>query len=199
LRTEKEVMSQGLNRPADVLIMRWQKGKHLAVNLAVVHPLQLASFPLTSAADGTVARTEKAKTQHDQESCSSVGWGYCPLVLSTWGSLGFQGVDLTSQIIKDVVQPMGAWEGAKLALGMKTNLSMALLKGVVSQLAFSRLIVLPLLRLSPPKTPSAPVFPTTTPFLDPAGNQLWIDHEGNVTDTQTPCVALTLVRAPQLA
>jgi hypothetical protein len=151
----------------------------------VVHPLQLACFPLTGVPGGIVSKTERAKTLHDEASCKGVGWDYAPLVLSSWGSQGFQALDLTSQIIKDATKSLPKWEAAALAQHMRQTLSLSVMQGVVAQLAYTRLVEMPSTKLQSFNMPSLPkASPCTFPFVDEAGNEVG-PKSANATEKST--------------
>ena len=82
LRAELEVNPPGtLSRPADVLLHGLGSDSPLAVDLSVVHPLQLSN-DLAEVHPGKLAKAaEKRKTREQFAVCNKAGWGSALLCL----------------------------------------------------------------------------------------------------------------------
>ena len=76
-------------RPADILLMCWQDGKNLAVDVTVSHPAQTAEAPFTTErAKSFLKRKEEAKCVKYDTPCAKEGWDFTPMALDTWGGFG---------------------------------------------------------------------------------------------------------------
>ena len=85
----KEVHAGGLERPADILLLGWDKGRDVCVDLTVRSPTTLDAFPLSVERTKRLLReAEKDKLAAAQAACAVMGWGCHPVAYSTWGGAG---------------------------------------------------------------------------------------------------------------
>ena len=121
----------GLLRPADVLVHGL--GAPLAVDFAVVHPLQ-PSANLAEVHPGKLARqTETTKVRMRMPACRQVSWSFCPFVAETVGRWGGKG----QHLLQDV---MRRWSLAhhccmkEAAVACRTRLHASLIRSLARQL-----------------------------------------------------------------
>jgi hypothetical protein len=75
----KEQTSGGRRRPTDILLVAWERGHDVAVDLTVTRPLGLASHPIVvKSAKQHCRRAEEAKTAAEGDLCRQAGWGFVP-------------------------------------------------------------------------------------------------------------------------
>jgi hypothetical protein len=87
----KEATSKSGARPADVLLLNWDKGRDLAVDITIRHPLTLDAYPLSAdAARRHLARAEGDKIDKERKDggCAGMHWAFQPAAFSTWGAAG---------------------------------------------------------------------------------------------------------------
>jgi len=85
----KEAECLAGRRPADILLMNWSRGQHVAVDFVCTHPAGVAQHPLV--VEHTAKHCTRAETQKvhaDGPVCEAKGWGFSPLPVTTWGGLG---------------------------------------------------------------------------------------------------------------
>jgi hypothetical protein len=125
-------------RPADVLLMHWEGGRHAAVDFVVSHPLQLSQYPLSAdKASRHVASEERKKVQRimSQEEFVESGWSFIPMGFGTFGNAGPSSIRLLSQVIQKATADLHGWEKTKRAMEIRLNISVALMRQVGRQLS----------------------------------------------------------------
>ena len=89
LAAEMEAECVTGRRPADILLLQWSRGQHVAVDFVCSHPAGLAEHPLVvDNAAKHCNRVEALKVRKDGPPCEEMGWGFSPFAMSTWGGLG---------------------------------------------------------------------------------------------------------------
>ena len=75
-----------LERPADILLIGWDRGRDVAVDLTFSHPLNVSCHPLSrEKAKRHLTDVEHAKKTKEGAQCTAVGWGFHPAAFSPWG------------------------------------------------------------------------------------------------------------------
>ena len=76
-------------RPADVLVLNWERGKHAAFNITVTSPLIPSILTAASLSEGVTAEeAEVRKHRANDPKCSELGWVCIPLAVETYGNWG---------------------------------------------------------------------------------------------------------------
>jgi hypothetical protein len=84
----KEVQAQGLERPADILLLGLARGRDVCVDLTVVRPTSLDSSPLSlERARRALNGAEDAKLGKPRSVCETLGWGLITAAFSLWGGM----------------------------------------------------------------------------------------------------------------
>ena len=66
-----------LERPADILLIGWDRGRDVAVDVQVTHPLALSCHPLSlEKAKRHLPEAEAAKQNKEGSQCLNVGCGF---------------------------------------------------------------------------------------------------------------------------
>jgi hypothetical protein len=132
----KEVATLRRDRPADILLRHWDKGRHVAVDFVVTHPLAASS----TVRDGEGARrllraAEASKVQLEEASCSTMGWGLHPAAYSPWGGQGPAAASLLFETTRRLAAECGAWSRKSRVREARQGLSLALARAVATQLS----------------------------------------------------------------
>ena len=76
-------------RPADVLVLNWERGKHAALDITVTSPLIPSILTAASLSEGAAAEeAEVRKHRANDPKCSELGWVCIPLAVETYGNWG---------------------------------------------------------------------------------------------------------------
>ena len=76
-------------RPADVLVLNWERVKHAALDITVTSPLIPSILTAASLSEGAAAEEAEArKHRANNPKCSELGWVCVPLAVETYGNLG---------------------------------------------------------------------------------------------------------------
>ena len=76
-------------RPADVLVLNWERGKHAALDITVTSPLIPSILTAASLSEGAAAEEAEArKHRANDPKCSELGWVCIPLAVETYGNWG---------------------------------------------------------------------------------------------------------------
>ena len=85
----KEIPTTGGDRPDDLLLVGFSKGRDMSLDITIVSPTALGEYPLCpTKARRLLAQAETAKTAKEAESCARMGWCHHPAAYSTWGGQG---------------------------------------------------------------------------------------------------------------
>ena len=113
IRHAKEVSIPNGDRPADILLVGWDKGLDVCVDLTISSPLGLDAFPLSiERARRHLNEKEKAKKTKQLSQCQAMGWGHHPAAYSPWGGQGSAAKSLLYEpprIKKAGPRPSGYW------------------------------------------------------------------------------------------
>ena len=78
-------------RPADILLLNWDKGRNIAVDFTVVSPLTIDSLPLSlenTKRHLAVAEETKYSKERKTHACTDMLWGMQPAAFTPWGGAG---------------------------------------------------------------------------------------------------------------
>ena len=76
-------------RPAAVLVLNWERGKHAALDITVTSPLIPSILTAASLSEGAAAEeAEVRKHRANDPKCSELGWVCIPLAVETYGNRG---------------------------------------------------------------------------------------------------------------
>ena len=121
-------------RPADVLLLQWSRGQHVAVDFVCSHPAGLTQHPLVV---GNAKRhcniVEARKMQTDGPPYEAKGWGFSPFGLSTWGGLGSSAKAVLFEVGKRATADLKGWPKARALLDIREGLSVTLMREVARQ------------------------------------------------------------------
>ena len=132
----KEVSTLRRDRPADILLRAWDKGRHVAVDFVITHPV--ASSSSVHTAEGArrhLRGAESAKIQGEESSCAAMGWGLHPVAYSPWGGQGPAAASLLREVLRRLSSDREGWTGSSASREARQSLSLALARSVASQLA----------------------------------------------------------------
>jgi len=88
-RYAKEVATPEGDRPADILLIGWDKGTDVCVDLTVTSPLSFDSYPLNlDRARRHLNNAEEDKRAKQLHQCEAVSRGHHPAAYSPWGGQG---------------------------------------------------------------------------------------------------------------
>ena len=88
-------------RPADILLLGWDGGRDVAVDVTIGHHLQLAGQPWqVDWAKCFPWRGEGLKVDKYEAVCHLEGWGFLPMAFSTWATPGPGAFGLLSRILR---------------------------------------------------------------------------------------------------
>ena len=107
----KEVTSGDRKRPADILLVGWDRGRDICVDLTVTNPLCASNHPLQPGVGRAhLGTAEREKIRLEGPLCAKVGWGFHPAAFSPWGGQGPKCKWLIEEITKRVTAdlPMAA-------------------------------------------------------------------------------------------
>ena len=135
---EQRCSDRTMLRPADVLLMYWEGGRHAAVEIFISHPLQLSEYPLSADKSSRHAASEEMKKVRRivaQPEFVESGWGFIPMGFGPFGNAGPSSTRLLAQIIQKATADLHGWEKTKRAMDIRLNISVALMRQVGRQLS----------------------------------------------------------------
>jgi hypothetical protein len=136
LAIEKEAECLAGRRPADVLLLQWSRGQHVAVDFVCSHPAGLAEHPLVpDNAAKHCNRAEGRKLQKDGPPCEAKGWGFSPFALSTWGGLGSSAKAVLFEVTKRATADKQGWPKTQALDEIREGLSVTLMRHIARQLS----------------------------------------------------------------
>ena len=125
----------GRLRPADILLLGWDNGRDVAVDLTIASCTALDCHPLSVAAAQTHLREKEAdKVRRYRELSASAGWGFHPAAYSVWGAQGPGAATLLHEICKRATADSEAWSRLARAREIRQSLSLALARETARQL-----------------------------------------------------------------
>ena len=132
----KEVTSGDRQRPADILLIAWERGRDVAVDLTVTHPLGLSQHPLVvKSAARHCQRAEATKTEAEGDLCLRAGWGFAPAAFTPWGGAGPTARALLHEVGRRATSHLSGWPKQRRLREIHENLSLTLAREVVRQLS----------------------------------------------------------------
>ena len=132
---EKEAECVAGRRPADILLLQWSRGQHVAVDFVCTHPAGLAQHPLVvDNAKRHCNLAEARKVQADGPPCEEKGWGFSPFALSTWGGLGTSAKAVLFEVTKRATADLQGWPKTQALLQIREGLSVTLMRAIARQL-----------------------------------------------------------------
>ena len=135
MAVEKEAPCVAGRRPADILLLQWSRGQHVAVDFVCTHPAGLAEHPLV--ADNAAKHCNRAETRKvkvDGPPCEEKGWGFSPFAMSTWGGLGSSAKAVLFEVTKRATADLKGWPKTQALLEIREGLSVTLMREVARQL-----------------------------------------------------------------
>ena len=89
VRTEVQLPGSQ-SRPADIFIADPESAVPTAVDVSVVHPLQLSAFSAEDAPGTFAASRELATRTSSAAECAAAGWNFVPICAETTGAWGLK-------------------------------------------------------------------------------------------------------------
>jgi hypothetical protein len=131
----KEVVSAHRNRPADILLVAWERGRDVAVDVTVTHPLAPSCYPLVLQRVGQhCRRAETNKVTAEAEMCREVGWGFMPAAFTPWGGSGPTARSLLYEIGRLATAALEGWPKQRRLREIQETISLTLARATVRQL-----------------------------------------------------------------
>jgi hypothetical protein len=132
----KEVNVGNGRRPADILQKAWERGRDVAVDLTVTHPLGLTGHPIiVKNAARHCQRAEADKTHAEGDLCVQAGWGFAPAAFTPWGGTGPTARALLHEVGKRVTAHLAGWPKQRRLREIHEGLSLTLAREVARQLS----------------------------------------------------------------
>jgi hypothetical protein len=133
---EKEVECLANKRPADILLLQWSRGQHVAVDFVCTHPAGVAQHPLVAEnAAKHCNRAEARKVQADGPVCEAKGWGFSPFAINTWGGMGSSAKAVLFEVTKRMMADLQGWPRTKALEDIRQSLSVTLMREIARQLS----------------------------------------------------------------
>lgn len=106
--TKEEALPDG-DRPADVLIKRWDAKGTAAVDVTCTHPLKVSDNNTTvDMARKSLQVAEDIKVRRYQDRCAAVEWNFIPVVCHPFGAWHGQGKSFVRRLIEKVAKEEAA-------------------------------------------------------------------------------------------
>lgn len=132
----KEVTSNNRRRPADILLIAWERGKDVALDLTVTHPLGLAGHPIiVQHAARHCRRAESTKLASEGDLCRQVGWGFTPAAFTPWGGVGPSARAILHEVGRRATAALTGWPKERRLRELYEGLSLTLARQVARQLS----------------------------------------------------------------
>ena len=134
----REAVSRTGQRPADILLLSWDKGRDIAVDFTVTSPLTSDCYPLThEGARRHLKNAEELKYSQERRtlSATSMQWGLQPAAFSPWGGMGPSARHLLFEVTKRVTSGTPLSASNSRANEIRQNISMTLAREVARQLS----------------------------------------------------------------
>jgi len=122
-------------RPADILLTGWDKGRDVAVDFSISCPTGLSCHPLSlKKAKRHLRDVEMSKRDKEGPQCAMSGWGFHPVSLSPWGGMGPAAKSLIFDILRKASGDLTGWAKQQRIRECYQGLSLTLARGVARQL-----------------------------------------------------------------
>jgi hypothetical protein len=123
-------------RPADVLLIGWERGRDVAVDLTITHPLGLAGHPITvETAEQHCRRAEATKVANEGDLCRRLGWGFIPAAFTPWGGCGPSARALLHEVGRRATAALEGWPKQRRLQEIHQGLSLTWAREVARQLS----------------------------------------------------------------
>jgi len=125
-------------RPADILLLNWDKGRDIAVDFTIASPFTLDAFPLTTeGAKRNLSCAEDTKYAKERStlSCANMRWGMQPAAFSPWGALGPSAKHLLFETIKRCSSDCQGFAAESRSREFRETLSITLARELSVQLS----------------------------------------------------------------
>ncbi len=124
-----------LERPADILLIGWDRGRDVAVDITFSHPLNVTCHPLSrEKAKRHLPDVEHAKKSKEGAQCTTVGWGFHPAAFSPWGGMGPGAKSLWFELAKKLAPDLQGWPRHQLLRETVEGLSLCMARSTARQL-----------------------------------------------------------------
>jgi hypothetical protein len=134
----REATSEPGRRPADVLLTRWARGRDVAVDFVVGHPLVLSEQPIeVASATARVNGLEAKKVAENGATCAQAGWGFMPFGATTWGGIGTSAKQILGEIVRVAAAGLQGRAADEVAGKVYQDLSTRLMRQVARQLGLA--------------------------------------------------------------
>ena len=136
IAVEKEAECVAGRRPADILLLQWSRGQHVAIDFVCSHPAGLAQHPLV--VDNVKRHCNKAESKKmamDGPPCEEKGWGFSPFAFSTWGGLGSSAKEVLFEVTKRATADLKGWPKIRAISDIRAELSVTLMRQIARQLS----------------------------------------------------------------
>ena len=110
IRHAKEVAIPTGDRPADILLLGWDKGTDVCVDLTITSPTSLDCFPLClEKSRKHLNEAENGKRAKQLRLCDTMGWAHHPAAYSPWGGQGSAAKGLLHEVLKRATADQQGW------------------------------------------------------------------------------------------
>ena len=136
----REAVSRTGQRPADILLLSWDKGRDIAVDFTVSSPLTSDCYPLTlEGARRHLANAEEQKYSQERrtQSATLMHWGLQPAAFSPWGGMGPSARHLLFEVTKRATSGTSLAASNSRLNEIKQSISMTLAREVARQLSLT--------------------------------------------------------------
>ena len=99
--------------PADILLIWWDKGRHVAVDFVITHPLQPHLPRSVERAARHLKAAEEEKVRSEGDLCTQSGWGFAPASFSPWGAMGPNAAALLYELSRRATSNLVGWRRTK--------------------------------------------------------------------------------------
>ena len=121
-------------RPADVLVLNWERGKHAALDITVTSPLIPSILTAASLSEGAAAQEAEArKHRANDPKCSELGWVRIPLTVETYGNWGREAQSTFSHLASHLAITTSSYKG-KVLTKLYSRLNFTLVRAVARAL-----------------------------------------------------------------
>ena len=140
----REAVSGNGQRPADILLLNWDKGRDVAVDFTIVSPLTLDALPLSvEVTKRHLAHAEEAKYAKERNtlSCTDMRWGMQPAAFSPWGGAGPSAKHLLYETIKRCSSDCHGFSAENKSREFRETISVTIAREVAHQLSLRHQIL----------------------------------------------------------
>ena len=140
----REAVSGNGQRPADILLLNWDKGRDIAVDFTISSPLTLDALPLNiEVTKRHLAQAEEAKYAKERHTlaCSDMRWGMQPAAFSPWGGAGPSAKHLLFETIKRCSTDCHGFSAESKSREFRETISVTLARELAQQLSLRHQIL----------------------------------------------------------